>query len=342
MKRRLVWLQLLLGWFPVWALFTTLILTAHEELDLGGATLIGLRLMIAGALLGLVVFRGTERLPWPHPFRLSFLATHVAGAALYSAAWLALNSIVETIARGHLVLITGFWLAPYLLLGVWLYVMTAGVAYATQATERAARAELAATQSQLAALRAQLNPHFLFNALHAVVQLIPRAPQRASRAAEQLAGLLRATIEEDRDLVSLGEEWAFVERYLALEEIRLGERLAVTVDLPDDVREATVPSFSVQTLVENAVKHGVAPRVEPTAIRVEARRGDRGLVVTVSDTGDGVGTKTASVDETNGTGLRRLRERLSVLYGAGAGLEIDGGANGGSRATLTVPQPPDE
>src|SRR4026208_1160253 len=100
--------------------------------------------------------------------------------------------------------------------------MVSGVVYASEATERASKAEAIAARSQLAALRAQLNPHFLFNALHTVVQLMPVDPKGASRAAEQLAGLLRVTLEQDRDLVLLAEEWSFVEKYLELESLRFG------------------------------------------------------------------------------------------------------------------------
>ena len=99
-----------------------------------------------------------------------------------------------------------------------------------------------------------MHPHFIFNALHTVVQLIPREPTRAAEAAELIAELLRTVVEEDRDVIALAEEWRFVERYLEIERIRFGERLDIDVRISPAARSATLPSFSLQTMVENAVQ----------------------------------------------------------------------------------------
>jgi len=220
-------------------------------------------------------------------------------------------------------------------MGVWLYVMVAGVSYATSATERAARAEANAVRSQLAALRAQLHPHFLFNALHAVVQLIPREPARAQEAAEQVASLLRTAMEEDRDLVPLAEEWAFVQRYLDLERIRFGDRLVVHADVAS-AGDALLPSFALQTLVENAVRHGAAPRIEATRVELSARLEKGSLLLTVRD--DGAGATAEQIASGNGSGLQRLRERLGVLFGTTAGLELSSSVGEGFSAVLRIPQ----
>lgn len=335
-SRRHVWLQLLIGWLPVWALFTTLIATAHRDTGFATAALISLRMIAAAALLGIGVQRLTERFPWRTPVTPSFMLLHMAGAAVYSISWVVLNSLIESVVERSLVLVVGVGISSFLVLGVWLYVMIAGVSYTIQSAERAARAESTATRAQLAALRGQLNPHFLFNALHAVVQLIPSRPKEAGVAAERVAELLRVTIEEDRDVVTLGEELEFVERYLEIERIRFDERLRLHVAVPDAARSAVVPSFALQTLVENAVRHGAGPNIEPTDIRITAVLSGGILEIEVSDTGSGA--TSAQLEETDGTGLRRLRERLGALYGGASTLRVSPGETGGVRAVLRIPQ----
>ena len=335
-SRRHVWLQLLLGWLPVWALFTTLIATAHRDTSVATAAMISLRMIAAAALLGVGVQRLTERFPWRTPVTPAFMLLHIAGAAGYSISWVLLNSIIESVVQRSLVLVVGVGIASFLVLGVWLYVMIAGVSYTIQSAERAARAESTATRAQLAALRGQLNPHFLFNALHAVVQLIPSRPRDAGMAAERIAELLRVTIEEDRDVVTLGEELAFVERYLEIERIRFDERLRLHIAVPESVKPAVVPSFALQTLVENAVRHGAGPNIEPTDIGIIASLSGNSLEVVVSDTGSGA--TSSRLQESEGTGLRRLRERLNALYGTAATLQVSPGDAGGVRAVLRIPQ----
>lgn len=336
MSRRVVWLQLLIGWLPVWALFTTLILVAHENASFHEALLLALRSIVSAAVLGLAVQRLTDRFPWPGRVTVRFVGLHLAAALVYAVAWIVLNNVIESVLHRAIVIVLGIGFGPYIVTGVWIYVMIAGVSYAVQAANRAANAEAIAAQSQLAALRAQLNPHFLFNALHTVVHLIPREPAVAAKAAEQLAELLRTTIEEDRDTVSVTEEVAFVQRYLDIERIRFEERLRVKVDIPDNASSASLPSFAIQTLVENAVRHGASPVVEPTDISIAAQIIEDTLILTVSDNGAGMTAKPGG----NGTGLRRLRERLAVLYGGRASLELTSADPRGTKATMRIPQEP--
>ena len=340
MSRTWLWLQIVIGWLPIWALFTLMMVSAHD-LPLLSGTLYASRMMAAAAVLGVLVHRFTARLPWPHPMQVRFVLTHFLAAALYAAAWLllisAIESVLVSISHRRLtgVFVVGPGVVPFLILGVWLYVIVAGVTYSNRAAQRAAQIEALAARTQLAALRAQLHPHFLFNALHTVVQLIPVDPRGAVRAAEQLAGALRTAIEEERDLVPLAAELAFVRRYLAIECIRFGERLRVHEQVDADAQGAMLPSFALQTLVENAVRHGAAPRADATTLTISARVSDGALHLTVAD--DGAGSAAAQVENGNGTGLRRLRERLRYLYGTRAQLEIASAAGAGLRATLSLP-----
>ena len=294
-----------------------------------------------------------RRVPWPRPFRFSFVLTHVA-------AWFAL-ACIWCVGTNVLMAIAGIGspspllddLDMYLALGAFVYLFVGGPTYAAagaarvaQAEASVARAEAVATSTHLAALRAQLHPHFLFNALHTVVQLIPLDPAKAADAAEMVAGLLRTSLGEERDEVLLDEEWRFVSRYLAVEQIRFGDRLAIRSEIPPDLLEEHVPSFALQTLVENAVQHGATPRVAPTEIVVSAARGPTELTLAVRNTGDAsastngcnTGPPSASADGAgSGTGLARLRERLTVLYGGAAKLTTRPLVEGGYEAVIVIP-----
>jgi signal transduction histidine kinase len=319
----------------MWALLAALVVAMHG-VSFYRAAILALPGIVAAALLGFGVHRLTEHFPWPRRVTPLFVIGHVAAALMFAIAWILLNSALESAHRGVMVFVLGIGLGPFIVTGVWFYVMIAGVSYTAQATQRAAQAEAAAAQAQLAAIRSQLNPHFLFNALHTVIQLIPREPRRAAQAAEGLADVLRATVDENRDLVTVAEELAFVEKYLDVERLRFGDRLRVVVDVSGVARAAILPSFALQTLVENAVRHGAAPRVEPTDLTVTGLVANGMLRVTVSD--NGVGAAAQAVDGT-GTGLKRLRDRLAALYGKRARLDIAAAsAAGGFAVDLFVPQ----
>jgi signal transduction histidine kinase len=338
MSRSWAWLQIGIGWLPICVLYAVLVTSVHRESGVHFALFTSFLSIAMAAVLGIGVQRLAGRLSWPHPFRPSFLLVHLGVAVVYAGVWQSLTRVAQWMLHGGAPLVFTARLPESMAVGIWLYAIVAGVAYATTATARAAQAETLAAQAQLAALRAQLNPHFLFNALHTVVHLIPREPTRAAEAAELVAGLLRTTIEEDRDVVTLGEEWAFVGRYLEVERIRFGDRLAVRSEFSDQALTAELPAFALQTLIENAVRHGAAPSVEPTEIVVSARTADDTLTVTVRDTG--VGSAPGTVEETTGTGLARLRDRLATLYGTRAGLALVTRPNEGFTAVLTVPQEP--
>jgi two-component system LytT family sensor kinase len=287
---------------------------------------------LLGLGLLLIVHAIVRRNPWPRPFRVRFAAMHVALAAAFIATWIGLSRLAEAVVLGWGPTVP--YESEFVLIGTIFYVISAGVLYSVESTARAARAESAAVRTQLAALRSQLHPHFLFNALHTVVQLIPANPALAMEAAEIVAELLRNSLEEQRDEAPLADEWRFVSRYLMMEKIRFGDRLVVREELPSELMQSTLPAFALQTLVENAVRHGAAPRVAATEIVVTARRDHASLVLTVRNSGTGASEAQAA---STGTGLSRLRERLSMLYGNAATLRH--GATGGEyEATLVVPQ----
>jgi two-component system LytT family sensor kinase len=210
-----------------------------------------------GFVLVAFVYHFARRVPWPRPFRFRFAAFHVVAAPIAAFTWFAVTAVLEALVPGHVPeLSVASRASEMTFIGVIIYAIVVGISYAADNSARAARAESVAARTQLAALRSQVQPHFLFNALHTVVQLIPVDPQRAAEAAELVGDLLRATLEEQRDEVTLGDEWTFVSRYLALERIRFGERLVVHTDMDAELLDECLPAFALQTLVENAVRHG--------------------------------------------------------------------------------------
>ena len=198
---------------------------------------------------------------------------------------------------------------------------------------RAERLSAQLKEAKLQALKMQLHPHFLFNTLQTISALIPRDPRRAEELIEKLGELLRTALElGDRPLIALDEELAFVERYLDIQRARLGERLRVRWEVDPDTREEKVPAFVLQPLVENAIKHGIAPRPEPGTVAVGAALKENKLLLWVRDDGPGLDGQPEE-----GHGLRTLKERLRTLYGPKAKLELLNGAKGGLLARIEIP-----
>lgn len=200
-------------------------------------------------------------------------------------------------------------------------------------------------EAELVALRAQINPHFLFNALNTVAALIAEQPAEAEATVESLAGLFRDVLTASgRPFVPLADELRLVGRYLDVESARFGDALGVAVDADEEARSRLVPAFAVQTLVENAVKHGVERKRGGGRVAVRAYVADDGrLVVTVADTGVGIPALFPGADATEGAtaffgvGLSNVAQRLAQLYPDGDGTLALASEPGGTVATLTLP-----
>ena len=207
---------------------------------------------------------------------------------------------------------------------------------------QALRAELA--QAQLQALRMQVNPHFLFNTLNAIAVLVRGGEtSKAGRTLRLLSDMLRATFKgADVQMAPLREEIDLVERYLEIEEIRFGDRLRVEIEVDPDVSEVPVPYLLLQPLVENAVRHGIAPHAEAGVVRVSARptttQGQKGVELVVADSGSGFPKDPETLlAESEGVGLANTKRRLETLYGDAHTLELGTAAEGGARVTLQIP-----
>jgi len=197
-----------------------------------------------------------------------------------------------------------------------------------------ARANELAAEARLHALEARVHPHFLFNTLNSVLSLIPADPARAEELLEKLASLLRFSLDAGRaGLIRLGDEMRIVRDYLDIEGARLGERLRTDIDVSPELDAWLVPPFSVQTLVENSIRHAIAPRRSGGALRIRARRdGDR-LELSVWD--DGAGFSRAELRP--GHGLENLEGRLGALFGGRGRLGFERVDGGGMAVTVAVP-----
>ena len=214
-----------------------------------------------------------------------------------------------------------------------------GIGYARQHRAReiaASRLETELTEARLAALKAQLHPHFLFNAFNSVSALLGRDPAAAREMLARLESLLTLTLERaEAQEVTLAEELRVVEMYAGIEGVRFSDRLSVEVDVDPRLHDVLVPHLVLQPLVENAVKHGIAARPGPGRIAVSARADGGRIVLSVAD--DGPGTSADSASRGEGIGLANTRARLAQLYGAAAALAVESAAGRGTRVTVTLP-----
>jgi Histidine kinase/Histidine kinase-, DNA gyrase B-, and HSP90-like ATPase len=213
---------------------------------------------------------------------------------------------------------------------------------AAQATETAEAEALKrqVVEARMAAMQAQIEPHFLFNTLASIDHLIETDPKRASVMQKNLIALLRASMptmretQDSRAPRDLGRELAVIRPYLEILKVRMEERLQTVIDVPDGLLSAEFPGMMIQTLVENAIKHGLEPKPEGGTLTVKAEIVHGKLAVSVADTGLGFG-KAATAG--TGVGLANIRERLQLLHGTQASLKVAENQPSGTRVTVSVP-----
>jgi len=269
--------------------------------------------------------------------------------------WLhAAAGLVVVLSRAILIFHAGAWLGwfpepasfgtalVYAGNNLFKFSMFVGVAHALHYARRSRERELAASRlegllarAELDALRARLQPHFLFNALSALSELVHRDADSAEQGILRLGALLRRTLDAAEPEVALDDELTFVSHYLEIERLRLGPRLDVAWDIEEPVRRARVPHLVLQPLVENAVRHGLAPRTAPGRVRIAARAEADQLILEVDD--DGVGLDAAGARGGAGLGLASTRDRLFRLYGSRQRLALSKLPGGGTRAVASLP-----
>jgi signal transduction histidine kinase len=214
-------------------------------------------------------------------------------------------------------------------------------AKAAQATEVAEEESLKrqVVEARMAAMQAQVEPHFLFNTLASIEHLIETDPRRASQMQRNLIALLRASMPTMREANATGvrdlaRELAVIRPYLEILKVRMEERLATEIDVPEGLQSAEFPPMMIQSLVENAIKHGLEPKPEGGSLKVRAEIVHGKLQVTVADTGVGFGRAATAG---TGVGLANIRERLQLLYGARASVTVSENQPSGTVVSITVP-----
>ena len=311
-----------------------------------GAVIFAAVLWLCFGALTPLVYALARRFPLRREGIVRAVLAHLAGALGMCLGWVSAGLLLSLLLNRRP---TDMPLLRYyvsliltsLTLCVFLYFAVLGCIYAftyyREAREREAQQSRLAAQlaeARLGALRMQLNPHFLFNSLNAITVLVRDQNTRdASRMLELLSGVLRQVLHgEKRREVTLDEELQFIEKYLAIEQVRFSDRLQVRWSIEPNVGNALVPEFILQPLVENAIRHGVSKRGEAGLIEITGQESDGKLVLSVRDNGPGYFAESAI-----GVGLANTRARLETLFGDAARLDVLNAEGGGTIATVRFP-----
>ncbi|HEY1128605.1 MAG TPA: histidine kinase [Roseateles sp.] len=254
----------------------------------------------------------------------------IIGFAAVASIWSRQDLLNKLLAK------PGFW-AEFLLISV-VVTLIVGLRYRARWKQEAMQARI--TEAQLKLLQGQIEPHFLFNTLANVQSLIDFDPHRAKLMLERFTDYLRASLGQLRgESTTLAQEFAMLEAYLGLMQLRMGERLRVELTLPAELGGIALPPLLAQPLVENAIHHGLEPQIAGGTVAVSARREDRRLYIEVADDGQGLDGPRRRAG--NGLALGNIRARLEARFGPGATLELLPREGGGTRACIQIPLPDD-
>jgi hypothetical protein len=328
---------------------------AHEDLPrerptlaLGELVWTSLGECLIWALLTLGIQWLARRFPFGQGKWLRSLAVHIAACLVFAFVAAVLSGLVAQVVRKDLPKPT---LSPSVLLlffvaklnnNIFFYWAILTVVLVVNYYRRWRDRELASSQleaklaqTQLQILKMQLHPHFLFNTLNAISALIHQDVELADRMIARLGDLLRTTLDNaNQQEVPFKQELGFIQPYLEIEKARLGPRLTVDLDVDPAVLDALVPNLILQPLVENAIRHGIAPRPGPGRIQIRAGRENGSLRLVVNDSGPGL---RAPPEAVKGIGLANTRARLEKLYGVNQRLDLSNGPDGGLRVDITIP-----
>ena len=302
----------------------------------------------AWAVLCPLILRVDRRLPAGRDHLAKRLLLHVPLSliATLAHAWLAYGfaTLLQLPLRDGLAAPLDLVVAGLTSSSILVYWIIVGVAIALDYQRHAADRKIKAlelekllAESRFDTLRTRLHPHVLFNALNAISAHVETDPRQARWILEQFGSMLRLSLEHDREPeIPLERELAYVECYLDLQKVRFEDRFEVITKVDPDVLDAYVPTFILQPLVENALRHGVLTRSSPGQILIEANREDGSLRLSVRDDGPGLPENWDAADN-SGVGLNNTRERLHRLYGKDQSLDIAAAPGSGVHVALTLP-----
>jgi two-component system LytT family sensor kinase len=309
-------------WAYIWALATPLILIAAAKLPI-------------------------ERNNWLRSTLLHIpisLAISVVTMAIgHALLWLYLG---RSIGRPYSLVVMGRFVLDNFSEGIGIYLLIALISYAfsyyrqyRESQLRTLQLEAQLSKAQLDALKMQLQPHFLFNTLHSISALLSQDTEAARRMITRLGDFLRMTLENSgSEEVTLQQEIEFLSCYLAIERIRFQDRLTTRIEIPSDTLNAKVPNLILQPIVENAIRHGIAPRSTPGLIEIEAKHLDGHIRIQVRDNGPGLTEHRISENPSNrGLGLANTEKRLESLYGQQHLFDLRNSPNGGFVVTMEFP-----
>ena len=348
MFRRRFWLCYFAAWLPYALSYFVLFRNLPGDADALRWTLYNIA---PAAAAGVLIVLWTKTLSWRLHTRPWFYPAQVAAAVAYSSLWyfgvLVVGTVDHLLATHEfrVVYFSGYALQWQFVSGLMVYGNIAGVMYVSEVNQRLrqeerrrAQAESLRTTAELSALRAQLNPHFLFNTLNSIMALAGPGQPRTMQAIAQLAAMLRYSLSQsaEDEGVSLRQELDFTNQYLALELLRFGERLRVAQEIDTAALAWRLPPLTLQPLVENAIRHGVEPRAGAGSLALRASVLKGALHLEVQD--DGLGADLSAMTAAPGLGLRTVTQRLELFSNGSATLQVHSSPGCGCIVSILLPQ----
>ncbi|MBX7051537.1 MAG: histidine kinase [Flavobacteriales bacterium] len=325
-RTQIYWLSQLTGW-GLFVLGNIISASIQAEV-IPGLYIVSLFILINGILVTHIFRNMVVKLQWASLNIPQLIPRMLLSSILMSLAFTLFNTILTDLLSGNIPLLKTLFTATFglnalnftALFLLWEIIYFAVHTFENWKKEEILNLELRAakTEIELNSLRAQMNPHFVFNSMNSIRALVDENPEKAKAAITMLSGILRGSLTMGRfQTIPLRQEFDLVEKYIALEKIRFEERLEVNLHVVDEVLDAEVPPFVVQTLVENAIKHGISTKIEGGRISIQAKVEGNHILITIANTGSYM-----PKENHDGIGISNIRTRLEMIFGNNAEMNI--------------------